>query len=76
MAANQQTIANDPHAYLSAYVALAPSNDALMQLSGPVAAFIQEQQDPTVASIYLAAGEFLESMMSVYFRCHDCVHCE
>ena len=56
MAANQP-IANDPYAYLSAYVSLPPSNDALMQLSGAVAAYIQEQEDPTVAAMYLSAGE-------------------
>jgi hypothetical protein len=29
-----------------------------MQLSGPVAAYIQEQEDITVAALYLSAGEF------------------
>lgn len=58
MAANNpQAIANDPHAYLSAYITLEPSRDALMQLSGTVATYIQEQQDPTVAALYLSAGE-------------------
>lgn len=55
--AEQQPIANDPNAFLSAYVALEPSRDALMQLAGTVAVNIQEQPDPTVAALYLAAGE-------------------
>ncbi len=57
MASEQPSIANDPHAYLQAYIALDPSRDALFQLSGPVAAYIQEQEDATVFSMYLAAGE-------------------
>lgn len=57
--AEQQSIANDPHAYLQAYIALTPSRDALMQLSGPVAAYIQEQDDATVAAMFLSAGEYL-----------------
>jgi len=55
--AEQQPIANDPNAFLSAYVTLEASRDALMQLSGAVAAYMQEQQDSTVGALYLAAGE-------------------
>lgn len=57
MASSQQAIANDPRAYLSAYVSLTPSKEALMQLSGPVAAYMQEQSDPAIAGTYLTAGE-------------------
>lgn len=58
MANNQEPIANDPRTYLSAYITLVPSKDALIQLAGPVAAYMKEQSDPTVAAIYLTGGEF------------------
>jgi hypothetical protein len=68
---SQQAIANDPRANLSAYVSLAPSKEALMQLSGQVAAYMQEQSDPAIAATYMSAGEDAVSNLSL----SSCIQC-
>jgi aspartate 1-decarboxylase len=61
----QQAIANDPRANLSAYISLAPSKEALMQLSGQMASYMQKQSDPVIAATYISCGEFAVSAEAV-----------
>lgn len=74
---SQQAIANDPRANLSAYVSLAPSKEALMQLSGQVAAYMQEQSDPAIAATYISSGESVVSTEEITsnLSLSSCIQC-
>jgi hypothetical protein len=50
------SISNNPVAFLTPLVSGAPSPVSLERLAGATAAYLQEQTDPSIGAMYLAAA--------------------